>query len=257
MTPEVMLASLSPNSKSDAMETPYQLLPELPTWEYEALKDSIRRLGVLMPVVKDEHGVTIDGHHRERACAELGIANFATMTLVGLTEAEKRDHALLLNLVRRKLNRKQLKQIVEAEIRRSPELSSNWLGGVLGVSKNTVAKIRLELEEAGEIERLTTFKGKDGKRHPATKVITFKAGDAERARQALEILGDDAPKKNIELRLAERRAHKKQRRELIRNWQMQTLGDNGGCVHVRCCLLPVESAICRLRHRRRQRFMRQ
>ena len=35
-------------------EQPYQLLPELPSWEYHALKESIRRHGVLLPVIKDD-----------------------------------------------------------------------------------------------------------------------------------------------------------------------------------------------------------
>jgi len=191
--------------------TPYQLLPELPSWEFESLKESIRRHGVLLPVVKDERGVTIDGHHRERACRELGITDFPVMTLAGLSEAEKRDHALLLNLVRRKLTRRQLREIIAAEIRRSPELSNNWLGGVLGVSKNTVAAVRADLEAAGEVVKLTTFTGRDGKRHPATKVLTHRAADAERARNALAVLGEDAPRKPLELRLVERRARKKER----------------------------------------------
>ena len=89
---------------------PYQLLPELPIWEYQALKESIRRHGVLLPVIKDDKGKTIDGHHREHACRELGIADYPIITLHGLSENQKRDHALLLNLVRRKVTRAQLRE---------------------------------------------------------------------------------------------------------------------------------------------------
>ncbi len=191
--------------------SPYQLLPELPAWEFDALKESIRRHGVLLPVVKDELGTTIDGHHRERACRELGLVNYPIMTLAGLSKAEKRDHALLLNLVRRKLTRKQLREIIAAEIRRTPELSNNWLGGILGVSKNTVAAVRTQLEEAGEVVKLTSFKGRDGKQHPVAKIITHRATHADRARLALAALGKDAPRKTLELRLAERRVRKKER----------------------------------------------
>ena len=54
----------------------YQLMPDLPSWEYDALKESIRQYGVIVPVVKDEYGTIVDGHHRERACREFrwGIA---------------------------------------------------------------------------------------------------------------------------------------------------------------------------------------
>jgi hypothetical protein len=39
-----------------------------------ALRASIRTHGVLVAVVRDQHGRIIDGHHRERIAAELGVA---------------------------------------------------------------------------------------------------------------------------------------------------------------------------------------
>ena len=47
-------------------------LPDLTTWDYDALKESIRRWRVILPVVKVD-GDLIDGHQRIRACEELGI----------------------------------------------------------------------------------------------------------------------------------------------------------------------------------------
>ncbi len=44
----------------------FQFLPELAPDEYEALKADIRTNGVLVPVEVDEHGTTLDGHHRVR-----------------------------------------------------------------------------------------------------------------------------------------------------------------------------------------------
>jgi ParB-like chromosome segregation protein Spo0J len=46
-------------------------MPDLAPWDYELLKASIARVGVLVPVLKDEYGNTIDGYQRERACREL------------------------------------------------------------------------------------------------------------------------------------------------------------------------------------------
>ena len=85
------------------------LLPDLNPWEYDALKESIRRWKVILPVVKDESGDIIDGFQRVRACDELGIADYPVLTLAGLTEDEKRDHAYVLNLVRRRLNQEQMR----------------------------------------------------------------------------------------------------------------------------------------------------
>jgi ParB-like chromosome segregation protein Spo0J len=197
------------------IDQPYQFLPELPAWEYAALKESIRRYGVLMPVIKDEKGRIIDGHHRERACGELGITDYPIITLHGLTEDQKRDHALLLNLVRRKVTRRQLREIIAVELRRTPDTSSNWLAEMLGTTDKTVDAVREHLIRTSEIPKFDAHRGKDGKLRRVTRVVTFKAKDAQRARDALVALGDDAPGRPTELRLVERRARKKEKLEEI------------------------------------------
>ena len=205
---------------------PYQVLPELPTWEYQALKESIRRHGVLLPVIKDEKGRTIDGHHREQACEELGIADYPIITLHGLTEEQKRNHALLLNLLRRKVTRKQLREIIAAELRRTPDISSNWLAEILGTTDKTVETVREHLICTSEIPKCETHQGKDGRRQRVTRVVTFKARDAQRARAALAALGKDAPGRPTELRLVERRAKKKERLEEIKGRVKMTRPDD-------------------------------
>jgi hypothetical protein len=53
---------------------PYALLlPPLTSEEYAALKADIAKHGVLYPVILDEDGRVLDGVHRERIAAELGI----------------------------------------------------------------------------------------------------------------------------------------------------------------------------------------
>jgi hypothetical protein len=37
------------------------------------------------------------------------------LTLAGLTDDEKRDHAYVLNLVRRRLNQQQMRELIAAE----------------------------------------------------------------------------------------------------------------------------------------------
>lgn len=88
---------------TDLGHGPYQLLPPLTPDEYEALRDNIAIFGLLHPVVMDESGNVIDGHHRHRACVELGITDFPTVTLPGLSEDQKLEQALMLNLGRRHL----------------------------------------------------------------------------------------------------------------------------------------------------------
>jgi ParB-like chromosome segregation protein Spo0J len=190
------------------------ILPDLTTWEYDALKASIRRWKVLLPVVKDENGDIIDGHQRVRACEELGIADYPVLTLAGLTDDEKRDHAYILNLVRRRLNQQQMRGLIAAELRRTPDLSDNWLAQTLGTTDKTVTAVREELISTSEIPKFDALKGKDGKYRRVTRITTNTADEAQRAQMALKILGDDAPKKDWDLRLAEQRVRRSKREQV-------------------------------------------
>jgi len=191
-------------------------MPELPTWEFEALKESIRQHGVIVPIIRDEKGTIIDGHHRDRACRELKVKDVPTITLAGLTDEQKRDHALVLNLVRRKITRKQMRQIIAAELRRQPDLSNRWLAEIAGTTNKTVECVRQELLSIGEIPQCDSYRAKDGRRYPATRLYTERAKQADRARAALATLGDHAPRKAVTLKQLEREAKKKQRLDQAR-----------------------------------------
>lgn len=181
---------------------------------------SIRRFGVILPVVKDESGDVIDGHQRERACRELGIENYPVITLRGLTEEEKRDHAFILNQVRRRLNRRQMRALIAAELKRTPELSNNWLAQILGTTDKTVEAVRRHLIATSEIPKLDHLRGKDGKNRRVTRIVTSTAKEAERAQKALQILGDDAPGRDWSLRFAERKVRRREKQERARGRQL-------------------------------------
>lgn len=130
---------------------PYQHLPPLSNEEYAALKEDIREHGVLVPVEVDEHGNTLDGHHRRRVCAELGITA-PTVTRAGMTEAQKHEHALKLNLQRRNLTSAQKRVLISAELERDPSRSDRAIARLLGVDHKTVAAVRnAESATGGEI----------------------------------------------------------------------------------------------------------
>jgi modification methylase len=88
---------------SSAVPGPYQLLPALSVEAFAALKADIEARGVLVPVELDENGALLDGHHRMRACAELGITRIPRIVRRGLSETDKIEHVLKLNLLRRHL----------------------------------------------------------------------------------------------------------------------------------------------------------
>ncbi|HEY7325290.1 MAG TPA: ParB N-terminal domain-containing protein, partial [Streptosporangiaceae bacterium] len=91
---------------------PYQVMPPLADAEYEALKASIATgYDPARPVVVDETGAVLDGHHRQQACAELGIAP-PTVVLPGLTEDQKHDYAMRTNLACRHLTQLQKRELI-------------------------------------------------------------------------------------------------------------------------------------------------
>jgi ParB-like chromosome segregation protein Spo0J len=78
------------------------LLPKLPAEEYEALKRSIRMEGLHYPIAVNQDYVILDGHHRYRACRELGIEPKVEVEAFDNPLLEKR-FVIESNLLRRHL----------------------------------------------------------------------------------------------------------------------------------------------------------
>ena len=171
--------------------TSYQVMPDLTPEEYEALKSSIREKGVLMPVKIDEDGNILDGYHRAKICDELGIS-YPRSVKAGLTEEEKFDYALRINLHRRHLTREQRQEM--ALKLRQRGWSYRQIGEELKVDPMTVRRDISGVENATpEIPTHTT--GKDGKQYPATRPQAeqpeqFKKYDVDREYK------EESPQKN-------------------------------------------------------------
>jgi ParB-like chromosome segregation protein Spo0J len=127
------------------------LLPALTPEEYESLKADITTNGILVPIIRTEDGETIDGHHREQIAAELGISDIPVKTIDSLGDEERRHMRIRLNANRRQLTGEQKRHLIREELRKSPDISNNWLAQLLGVDDKTVQAVRIEEEQAGTI----------------------------------------------------------------------------------------------------------
>ncbi len=187
----------------------YQLLPDLTESEYESLKAHIAEHGVLVPVEYDEDGNILDGHHRLRACGELGITDWPSIIRPGLTEDEKRDHVLALNLERRHLTREQRQDVV-AKLR-AEGWSYRRIGERLGVDPMT-AKHDADAGVENSTPAPAVVTGADGKTYPATRpaVVTTNAKDRDKALGVLQSAPDasDGTMTSMQLRQAAARQHK-------------------------------------------------
>lgn len=156
----------------------YQIMPDMSPHQFEALKLDIQEQGVLTPIDIDEEGNILDGHHRFRACQELGITNYPTIVRLELSEEEKRLFARKSNMMRRHLNRKQIRELIAAQLKETPQWSNNRVAKELGVDSKTVKTVRKSLEATSEIPKLTKLEGIDGKtrgkRKPAIMVASEK-----------------------------------------------------------------------------------
>lgn len=144
-------------------DAPYQLLPPLSADDYAALEADIIARGVLVPVEYDEAGNILDGHHRVAICESLGLVDWPRFVRKGLSEEDKREHARALNLSRRHLTAAQKREVIEAQLKETPSISSRAIAARFGVHHGTVSKVRSKLEQTGEISQLEKTEGRDGK----------------------------------------------------------------------------------------------
>ena len=80
------------------------LVPELLPEEYESLKQSIKENGLYVPLIVNQDGIVLDGHHRFKACQELGIQNPNTVTKEFKDKLDEQLFVIDCNLKRRQLN---------------------------------------------------------------------------------------------------------------------------------------------------------
>jgi ParB-like chromosome segregation protein Spo0J len=157
------------------------LFPSLDAATEAALRDSIERFGVLVPVAKDQHGNLLDGFHRSRIADELSV-RYRVDVIATANEAEAREIARTLNVDRRHMSADQRRQV--AVTLREQGHSTTAIAGAVGVSDET---IRRDLSGSTYVEPETVL-GRDGKRYPAKRPTVVAAKDereAERAQQAL------------------------------------------------------------------------
>lgn len=165
---------------------PMQLFDALPGHITDALRASIERFGVLVPVVTDQHGTVLDGHHRKAIADQLRVKyRVDVITVAGDDEA--REIARTLNSDRRQLTEDQRRDVAAAL--RGQGHSLRAIAGALGVGKSTVERDLATVPSGTVPERVT---GLDGKSRPARRPVIVTARherEAARLREMLPLIG--------------------------------------------------------------------
>ena len=141
---------------------PFQLFRNLAPPIEAALRASIYRFGVLVPVAKDQHGNILDGHQRARLADELGV-KYPVNIIEVADDAEALEIARTLNEDRRAMPKGERLEVVKAL--REDGHSVRAIAGAVGVDPKTV---RNDLA-GGDVSPPATTRGLDGKSYPARK----------------------------------------------------------------------------------------
>jgi ParB-like chromosome segregation protein Spo0J len=137
------------------------LVPKLSPEKFESLRQSIKEAnGLSYPIIVNQDGIILDGHHRYKACQELGIEP-NTIAKEFSDKLEEQDFVIDCNLNRRHLNDFQKaelalksKPMLEAIAKRNESLGgkgdrnltplgrvNDRIGKRAGVSRDTVIKV--------------------------------------------------------------------------------------------------------------------
>lgn len=156
--------------------TPYQLMPGLTDEERASLRLDIEKHGIRVPIDVDEHDSILDGHHRAWIAAELGI-DCPRRIVSGLSEEEKRAHAVSVNVFRRNLTREQRREQV-ARLR-SMGMSQRAIAEATNLPRSTVKDDLRQVGESAHLPEKVT--GQDGKTYSSTSTTKEKIEQAKAA----------------------------------------------------------------------------
>jgi len=149
-----------------------------------------------------------------------------------LTDAERREWAIRLNVERRHLSSRQRKELLESLLRADPARSEREVADLLRIDRSTVGRTRRGLVAGGAFAPPEFTRGRDGKRyrHPTVGVET--PSQADEASRLLAELGDDAPEGVSSLRSLRTLAGEKRRREYADRLESDPLPRS---IRIDCC----------------------
>lgn len=137
--------------------------PSMDDRAFAELVADIKANGLKVPIVLFD-GAILDGRHRAKACAILGIEPITT-TFEG-TERAARALVHSMNVERRHLTPAQKREALMAELKRDPTRSDRQIAKATGFAPNTVTAARATLESTAQIAQLPATTGADGKVRP-------------------------------------------------------------------------------------------
>ncbi len=134
--------------------------------EFNEFVGDIETHGLREPITLYENQI-LDGRNRYRAC--LRLKRKPQFKKFKGDAAAARAFVISQNIVRRHLKAKEKREAIAALLKATPEKSDRQIGKIAGVSKNTAAAVRSEMEGRGQIDHVEKRKDTQGRAQPAAK----------------------------------------------------------------------------------------
>ena len=140
------------------------IFPLLEGDEFEALSADIKRNGLHEPIILLDDQI-LDGRNRYRACIAAGVEP----TYRAFQGDDPAAFVISANIRRRHLTLEQKRELIEKLLEAEPTKSNRQVAKTVGVSHPHVAKVRDELEKAGDVETVTTSIDTKGRQQPSKR----------------------------------------------------------------------------------------
>jgi hypothetical protein len=160
-----------------------ELFPLMSEIELKELAENIEANGLIDPIVlwtKDDK-LLLDGRNRLNAMAQAGLLGIDKdgnlldlqsdnrIKLQFYTDGDPYALAVALNIRRRHLSVEQRRELIAKVLKATPEKSNRQIAKIVDASHPHVARARRALEEAGDVETVTTSVDTKGRKQPAKR----------------------------------------------------------------------------------------
>jgi hypothetical protein len=162
-----------------------ELFPLMEGAEFDALVADIKKHRGLRERIKLLGEKILDGRNRYLACLAAGVRP----TFEHLSAVEPVDYVCGANLYRRHLSAEQKRDLITKLLKAEPSKSNRQIAEQTRTSHPKVARVRKQLEQAGDVERRSTRTDTKGRQQPARR--NPKAAEPTEVQQLDGVVDDD------------------------------------------------------------------
>jgi ParB-like chromosome segregation protein Spo0J len=142
------------------------IFPTMVGAEFDELVADLKTRGQIEPIITYD-GMILDGRNRYRACLKNKIEPVLKAGDDWIDDPAA--YVRSANIHRRHLKAKEKRDLIAELLKANPEKPNRQIAKEVGVSHTHLAKVRTEMEKAGDVETVATSIDTKGRKQPAKK----------------------------------------------------------------------------------------